>query len=96
MGAPRRHKILPPVPPSPDFGCEGNQCERVFEFKRPLGVLMPENLHAEESAGPAPDGAEQHQRPFRDALTGTARAPFIETERQEGHRINRGEPAGSP
>jgi len=57
---------------------------------------MPENIHAEESAGPASDGAEQYQRPLRDALTGTARAPFIKTERQKGRRINRGEPAGGP
>ena len=45
--------------PSPDFGGEGNQCERVLEFECPFGGLVPEQNHTKQSAKPATERAQQ-------------------------------------
>lgn len=50
------------MPPSPDFRSAGKQREGVLEFEGPLGSFVAEDSHADESAGPAAEGAEQHQR----------------------------------
>lgn len=83
---------LPKMKPRPDCRAERKQSQSVFEFERPLGRLVSEDNHAGQSAGPAADCAEQHQRQFGDALARSARAPFVVTEREERHHVDGGEP----
>lgn len=80
------------MPPRPDGGDAGKQCESVFEFERPLGSLVPKDIHADESAGPATHRAEQHERQFGDALTGAACTPFVIAKCKERHHVDGGEP----
>jgi hypothetical protein len=58
---------LAPVKPSPDFGGEGNEGEGVFDFEGPFGGLVAEEVHAQQAARPAADGAEQGEKGFRHA-----------------------------
>lgn len=78
--------------PRPDDSRAGKQREGVFKFERPLGGLVAEDVHADESTGPAAQRTEQHEREFGDTSTGTTRAPLVVTERKERHHVERGEP----
>ena len=50
-----------PVEEEPDIGGEREEGESVFEFEGPFGGFVAEKVHAEQSAGPAAEGAEQNE-----------------------------------
>lgn len=83
-----------PVEPNPDFGGKREQREKILELEGPLGGLVPEHYHAQQSTGPAAERTQHHQGEFGDAPAETVRAPFIESKHEKGHRTEGGEPDG--
>lgn len=82
------------MPPGPDFDGEGQQREGVFDLEGPLRGLVAEEFHPEQSTRPAAERPEQRERGFGDAPPRSARAPFVEAEREERHEVETREPDG--
>ena len=80
--------------PGPDFGNKWYKGQRILEFERQLGGLVVKHIHAEQTAGPAAERAEQRQREFGHAPFGCGRPPFVEPKCEKSRRVEHGQPYG--
>ena len=76
------------MPPGPDLRTKWEQRQAVFQFENPLGGLVAEQFHSDNSAGPTAQRPEQCQGSFRNTPAGLGRSPLVEAERAKGTDVN--------
>ena len=78
--------------PEPHLGAERNQRECELELECPLGRLVAEQIHSQQSARPAAQRRERDEVELGHTPPTATRPPFIEAENQERDSAGRYKP----